>query len=308
MKMQMAFVFNVGLILALITAANASTTPIQANLPLETARFGMNPGLGALDWDPTEMFADAMKTFREVTRPDGLTPVPLDARGWPLDDCRFLVWHGLGRESGTYRLKFTGQANTITAAGATVQNKQYNAATNTTTADVIINGADYLYLTFTGTNGGVKNVKLMLPGHNFSETWNRDFLAALEPIPVIRLMDFTATNWNHVVTWSDRTLPNAATQQSHPAGYGWQGKGIAWEYAIDLLNVTDKDGWINIPAEANDAYVQSLINLIKNGGNGFAPLEADRKLYIEYSNEVWNGMFDQTQFNYEQAVAEVNAG
>jgi len=70
----------------------------------------------------------------------------------------------------------------------------------------------------------------------------------------------------------------------------------------------NKDGWINIPAEANDAYVNSLIDLIKNGGNGFAPLETERKLYIEYSNEVWNGMFDQAQFNYDQAVAEVNAG
>jgi hypothetical protein len=54
--------------------------------------------------------------------------------------------------------------------------------------------------------------------------------------------------------------------------------------------------------------VNSLIDLIKNGGNGFAPLETERKLYIEYSNEVWNGMFDQAVWNHDQAVAEVNSG
>jgi hypothetical protein len=276
--------------------------------PTETSRFGLNAGVGAMDYDPAEMFADVMKNFRQVTQPDGVTPVAKDSKGWPLADCRFLVWHGITRPAETYRLKFIGSASAITAIGATIQNKQYDAPTNTTAADVLLDGSNALYLTFTGTSGGVKNVQLMMPGHTFGETWNHAFLAALAPVKVIRLMDFTATNWNQEVNWPDRTQPDAATQQSTGPGYGWQGKGIAWEYAIDLLNVTNKDGWINIPAEASDAYVAELINLIKNGGNGFAPLEADRKLCIEYSNEVWNGGFDQAQFNHDQAVAEVNAG
>ncbi len=307
MKKRIGFFPIVFLLIAILTTAGAPYPP-QPDLAPETSRYGMNAGIGALDWDPSEMFADVMKTFREVTKPDGVTPVAVDAKGWPLADCRFLVWHGLNRAAGTYHLKFIGSATSIVADGSTVQNIQYNSATNTTTANVIFNGANYMYLAFTGTNGGVKNVQLMMPGHTFSERWNHAFLTALEPIPVIRFMDFTATNWNQDVAWSDRTLPDAATQQSHPANYGWQGKGIAWEYAIDLMNVTNKDGWINIPAEANNAYVQGVIGLIKNGGNGFAPLEADRKLYIEYSNEVWNGMFDQAQYNHTRAVAEVNAG
>ncbi|MBM3150635.1 MAG: hypothetical protein FJZ96_00275 [Chloroflexi bacterium] len=289
------------------TLASSAPSPMESQ-PVELSRFGLNAGVGAMDYDPAEMFADVMKTFREVTAPDGVTAVAKDAKGWPLADCRFLVWHGITRPVETYRLKFTGSAASITAIGAAIANIQYDAGTNTTTADVLLDGSNALYLTFTGASGGVKNVQLMMPGHNFGETWNHAFLAALAPVKVIRLMDFTATNWNHDVNWSERTQPDAATQQSYPPGYGWQGKGIAWEYAIDLLNVTDKDGWINIPAEASDAYVASLINLIKNGGNGFAPLEAERKLYIEYSNEVWNGIFDQAQFNHERAVAEVNAG
>ena len=281
--------------------------PVVASLATEDSRIGMNAGMGAMDWDPTEMFADTMKTFRSVTKPDG-SPVNLDAKGWPLADCKFLVWHGLVRPAGTYKLKLVGKPSLISADGGSVQNQLYNATNNTTTADVVLAGANYLYLTFTGTTNGVKNVQMMKPGHAFTETWSHDFLTAIEPVKVIRFMDFTATNWNKDINWSDRTLPDAASQQNNAPGYGWQGKGIAWEYVIDLMNTTHKDGWINIPAEANNGYVSGLINLIKNGGGGFAPLETDRKLYIEYSNEVWNSGFDQFTYNHTQAMAEVNAG
>jgi hypothetical protein len=76
----------------------------------ETSRFGMNAGVGGMDYDPAEMFADVMKNFREVTAPDGVTPVAKDAKGWPLADCRFLVWHGLTRPAETYHQTTTDLA------------------------------------------------------------------------------------------------------------------------------------------------------------------------------------------------------
>lgn len=291
-----------------VSAAPANPpVPVITSMATESSRIGMNAGMGAMDWDPTEMFADTMKTFRSVTKPDG-NPVNVDTQGWPLADCKFLVWHGLVRPAGIYKLKLIGKPGLISADGGSVQNQLYNATNNSTTADVVLAGANYLYLTFTGTTNGVKNVQMMKPGHAFTETWSHDFLTAIEPVKVIRFMDFTATNWSKDVNWSDRTLPDAASQQNNAPSYGWQGKGIAWEYVIDLLNTTHKDGWINIPAEANDGYVSGLISLIKNGAGGFAPLETSAKLYIEYSNEVWNSGFDQFIYNHNQAIAEVNAG
>ena len=60
---------------------------------------------------------------------------PVDARGWPATDASIVVWHGIGNMNGTYRLSFTGQADVSTYWGAaTISNKQYNPATNTTTA------------------------------------------------------------------------------------------------------------------------------------------------------------------------------
>jgi hypothetical protein len=77
---------------------------------------------------------------------------------------------------------------------------------------------------------------------------------------------------------------------------------VAWEYAVELANQLDKDLWINIPAKANDNYVQQLAQYLKDN------LEPDRAVYVEYSNEVWNGIFTQYTDNLNLARAEVSAG
>ena len=51
---------------------------------------------------------------------------------------------------------------------------------------------------------------------------------------------------------------------------------------IELCNETQKDMWINIPALATPAFVQSLAQLID------ADLDPNLNVYIEYSNETWN--------------------
>jgi hypothetical protein len=67
-----------------------------------------------------------------------------------------------------------------------------------------------------------------------------------------------------------------------------------------LANETGKDAWINIPAKATDAYVTNVANLFKYGSDGinpytsvqahpvYPPLNPNLKIYVEYSNEVWN--------------------
>jgi hypothetical protein len=79
-------------------------------------------------------------------------------------------------------------------------------------------------------------------------------------------------------------------------------KGVAWEYAIMLANKTGKDMWINIPVRASDDYVKQLAKLIKS------QLNKDRCVYVEYSNEVWNTIFAQYHWNYNEAKKEVMAG
>jgi hypothetical protein len=221
---------------------------------------------------------------------------------------------------GIYRLSFTGRATVEFEWGtATLRNEAYDAATNTTMADVDYPDPDgyALLIRFTGTTGGVKNVKLMRPlfpgsSESYPSTtlFTDQFKTALAPFSTLRFMDFTATNWNKQETWSGRVLPDAASFHRLPANYGWQGRGAAWEYVIALANETHKDAWICIPAQVDDDYVLQLARLFRDGNSsaGWPALDPDLKLYIEYSNEVWNWGFDQTTYNDQQATAEIAAG
>jgi hypothetical protein len=59
---------------------------------------------------------------------------------------------------------------------------------------------------------------------------------------------------------------------------------------IDLCNQLDVDPWFCIPHRADDDYVRGFARLVRER------LEPDRKIYIEYSNECWNGIFEQARY------------
>jgi hypothetical protein len=179
----------------------------------------------------------------------------------------------------------------------------YKQSTNTTTADVIVQPADQsVMLTFTNTINGVENLQLLRPGYflGSSQVFTTQFLKALAPFSTIRAMEALATNGNPGKTWANRKLPTDPTQQDP--------RGIAWEYVIQLANASGKDIWINIPdqVDLNDTtsnnYVAQLATLIKN------TLNSGIHVYVEYSNEQWNGGFSQTNANIASAVSDVNSG
>jgi hypothetical protein len=253
-------------------------------------------------------FVDMMKqarAFTSLARP--YQPANLGPDGWPTEDFQVIFQSGFLNTAhlynGTYKLSFTGQAAVSPAftPGGSISNLAYDPSTNTTTADFTVNADDsqdgwYIVLDFSNTNGAVKNIKLIRPGYdpNTTQVFTNQFLAELAPFDTLRVMDFTGTNNNPTVNWSDRTLPTAPSQAT--------GNGAAWEYAIDLANATHENLWINIPEGATDDYVTRLATLLKN------QLEPGLAVYVEYSNELWNGGFQQTQANKDAAVAEVEAG
>jgi hypothetical protein len=53
--------------------------------------------------------------------------------------------------------------------------------------------------------------------------------------------------------------------------------------------------WYNIPAHADDDYVRNAVQYIKDH------LDPSLKLYLEYSNEVWNWGFEQARYSQKQA-------
>jgi hypothetical protein len=66
---------------------------------------------------------------------------------------------------------------------------------------------------------------------------------------------------------------------------------------IQLANEAGADPWFTVPHKVDDNYVRELARLIKR------ELNPDTKVYVEYSNELWNFSFDQTDWVNEQGAA-----
>jgi hypothetical protein len=150
--------------------------------------------------------------------------------------------------------------------------------------------------------------------------FNDPIKALIGKFSVIRFMDFLATNTSVQANWTDRMLPSSPSFNRYPSGSGWQGLGGPWEHVVLLANETGKDAWINIPAHATDSYVTNVARLLAFGSNGvnpyqsaqtnpvYPPLNSGLKIYVEYSNELWNGIFQQFNDNCQAASNALSAG
>jgi fibronectin type 3 domain-containing protein len=295
--------------------------------------IGINVGW-VNDWHGELFFADAQRHARLWQNLAGGVLTNVDANGWPQEDAQDGLWFGVQDSmAGTYGLSFNGQATLAIAVGnGSITGQSYNSATNTTTATLTVSSPN-LALRFTNTrrtatsatNTGITNVKLMrptVPGgstpYSPSTTFTTQEKALLSKFGVLRFMDFTETNNSPRVNWSDRTRPGWTTQARHLNNDpNQQAMGAAYEYAVQLCNETGKDLWITLPYRANDDYVTKLMQLIRFGSDGanpytsaqaspiHAPLNPGLKVYVELSNEIWNGGFGQFRTNVDTANAEV---
>jgi hypothetical protein len=270
-------------------------------------------------------YTDAMK----MGRPYWEDNVPQDANGWPLADATNVPWEGANsaEKAGTYLLRFRGQADVgaqvfgpaTFQVGSTTYNDTlpsgvgYDAATNITTATLTLtsDNAGILYLTFQNSrrtaasalHTGVTNVQLMKPTAPGAATYySPDTL--FDPNLESAYSRFTTERWltanfdTTQVNWSDRTPPGF-----FKAALG--DRGEVWEYEVMLANETGKDLYITIPINASADYVTKLANLLCYGSDGVNPytspqanpvypgLNGNLRVYVEWSNEVWNWAFDQ---------------
>lgn len=324
--------------------------PLEAAIPLGVNIAYTSPN------DPTLIFADTVRQAAAFQRNSSYlsfnAPVPVDAQGWPTTDATLPLWSEPREPEGTYLLSFTGQAQVTDwlavggfAAGGVPYGQTlpagvgYDPSTNTTTAQWIVpattsttSGAFIGFVNSRRTpasavGSGVTNVQIMRPlargsstSHPPGELFTADFKKLVANFTVIRYMDYLATYANNQHVWSDRVKPTDRTQYQVQAGYGWQGKGGAWEYAVELANETGKDMWINLPLLVDDDYVTRLAQLLAYGSDGtnpytapqanpaYPPLNAGLKVYVEYSNEIWNTYFPMYHTNAVLAQQAVAAG
>ena len=157
--------------------------------------------------------------------------------------------------------------------------------------------------------------------------WNPQFLQDISIYRSLRFMDWDRTNNSERERWSQRTARSNVRQNP-----------VAYEWMIDLCNRVNAEMWVTIPhrtirhtlGDQPADYAVRLAVLIKTGvdlreidvhpllgklGTMTAddlvsaggvktcePLKANLKLYLEYSNETWNGGFKQTQYCADEGL------
>jgi len=202
---------------------------------------------------------------------------------------------------------FRGAA-TLSASGARVsQAPVLDAASGLMVAKIDFpEFNDQLVLSFSNTKGGVKDLRVIRPGYTLDQILGRDtanplpvltpkFLTHIDAFSTLRYMDFTLTN--HEVTqrkWTDRATVEALRGgRSRTATLG-----RPWERVIEMANETNTDLWINVQTTADDDYYKNLATMLKQG------VKSGLKIYVEYSNEVWNYSFNQKSWVTNFGVTE----
>jgi hypothetical protein len=212
-------------------------------------------------------------------RPDGYpVQVPFQVGGsTPQIVKTLLVWDLFSATpTGKYRLISKGKGKIRLSNGAS---GEFNSPVDVL---VSVNNGVILEILTSDKNDPVRDIQFILPDYVNdapNHTFTKEFTDFLSDFQVIRFMDFTHTNGSVIKNWNERTPDKYYTQTREG--------GVAWEYVTQLANETGKDIWINIPHLATDTYIDSLASLIHGR------LNPSLKIYVDYSNELWNGAFSQ---------------
>ncbi len=253
---------------------------------------------GIADYSTEFSFTDAFKQSRKWIpfNADGTggwtsnIEVPLNEKGFPSQipydngvdtpqKLRTLLLWSLPENTfpeGNFRLIVKGKGKIRLSGGA---RGEYETPIDT---EVYANDGVILQIESSDVNNPISDIKFILPEYtkNYkTKTFTNEFVSFLADFQTIRFMDWLKTNNSNVAKWSDRNRKNNYTQSLK--------NGVAWEYVIELSNLLKKDLWINIPHKADDDYIKQLAILLEKEVN------PNLKIYLEYSNEIWNAGFKQ---------------
>ena len=136
-----------------------------------------------------------------------------------------------------------------------------------------------------------------------------EFVEFCRPFHCLRFMDWGGINNSIEEEWASRKRPTFYTQVSgrgdpdarySPAPTAFQrmySGGVAIETMIQLCNELKIDPWFCIPHRATDDYIAQFARLVKER------LDPSLKVYVEYSNELWNWSFLQAGWMLQSPLA-----
>ncbi|TAG97187.1 MAG: cellulose-binding protein [Oscillatoriales cyanobacterium] len=122
------------------------------------------------------------------------------------------------------------------------------------------------------------------------EIFNPLFIEKIKKFKVLRFMDWMGTNGSEQKAWSNRPKPDNLS-------YAYRGN-VPIEVMVTLANKIQAKPWFNMPHMAADEYMTNFAKMVKDS------LDPKLKVYVEYSNEVWNWSFPQSHYALEQGKAK----
>lgn len=148
----------------------------------------------------------------------------------------------------------------------------------------------YIQILKTDPDNPIRNIKVFLESDEYllSEVITDSFRTFISQFSTIRLMDLSNTNGNPLVNWADNNAVTLDTQAN--------GKGLSPLLIVDIIRRSGRNVWINVPHMATNDYVSQYATLLFNS------VPASQKIFVEYSNEVWNGFFEQARYAQAQAI------
>lgn len=121
------------------------------------------------------------------------------------------------------------------------------------------------------------------------QIFNPRFLYLLRDFSTLRFMDWLRTNGSTQSKWADRPRMNNPVWSTSA--------GVPYEVIMQLSNTLSADAWLNIPAMADDDYISQLAQLVHSS------VGPTQRVYVELSNETWNGSFEQSRWVSAQGRA-----
>ncbi len=120
------------------------------------------------------------------------------------------------------------------------------------------------------------------------QPFDPNYIARLRPFDSIRFMPWTNPRSTELVHWNQ----HPTSRYAHYTGTA----GVPIETMLDLANSIDAVPWLNMPHKASDEFMRSYARLAKKRVRG------NKKIYVEFSNEMWNVIFPATSYAIREAL------
>ena len=275
-----------------------------------TSAIGSNLA-GVVDYSTDMPFVDLFKSSRpwisgSDEKWDDGRPLDLDEYGWvrslkPGQVARTLMLTKGGHPGGEFIVVYDGEGE-IAHANELLQNQ---SRPGRQVIRVKKDGAVRFAISKTSPGNPIRNIRVFPPGGSceeddarwcdrshpcpsgrclaFEKTYpdrifHPKFLQSTSHYSVLRFMDWMRTNDSTIRTWADRPKVTHAT---------WNRRGVPVEVMMSLATRLRAEPWVNIPHLADDDYIRRFATLVRD------TLPEEFRVWLEYSNEIWNSQFDQ---------------